>query len=567
MKFLNWSKGLTVKEKILVHLLNYNQYYTLEDVPEALTQQGISNSIFAPRPHVSMALKDLRNQKLIIERTSHIIQGKRRQKVYFLTSNGLQFTNNLNARIKEIEIRVIRTEGQRVQKLRDVCYKNNALLFELLTNITEDGFLDLTKPKRDTSLALSKSTKEITGPSAKHVSTQTLSSKIPPVRPDVTSELDAQKGYVNQTQRHLGQSGAKASAYDKTYEKTNDKTYDNYYNDYWRNQYPYYYQMQPSFQLSEKANIAFFYFGFFLILIGAFLAIYFFTVYEPLIIIPLILFITFGLTILFFSSGALWNNEKWQKRILNLMGITLPVIFYIMFFQIVDVHISFYDLGLWLVIMISLLMVGYFGIFIPIFNRIRAFGTLGMMIIIDAPIIFLLGFIEIFQVGFWLMFGVICIYLGYILLADDKHLKYFYMGIISGTSLGIIITSMIVIGTYDLQNVIGLENLLFIIIILWLISGLILFYHGNTRQGLLAESAVNSLKLAIPLFIGLLLFLFGIYLFRFGKFIETLIELFLGVTVIFYSVKQLKKQNMLNLITIGLISLALSLSIAYFLIL
>ena len=138
-----WSKSLTVKEKIILHLLSYSQYSDLEEVPENMTQQGIASSIAAPRPHVSMALKDLKTIGQLTERTSRITQGKRKQKVYLLSSEGVQIGNGLKRRLLDSEIKIIDGSIEGVLRISEVCNKYKISIMDLLNSITDDGFCDI----------------------------------------------------------------------------------------------------------------------------------------------------------------------------------------------------------------------------------------------------------------------------------------------------------------------------------------------------------------------------------------------------------------------------------------
>ncbi len=565
MKFLNWSKGLTVKEKILLHLLNFNQYANLSDVPENVTQQGIASAIYAPRPHVSIALKDLRSQKLIFEKMTHIIHGKRRQKVYFLTPTGLQFINNLNQRLKETIIKVRTSAGEKQQKINEVCIDQKISLIELLLRISTEGILDLTQrpvlksaPGKATDRDLSTKVKSLKTTTETPFTTQHTKSRL---EADL-SRLD-QKDYTYTDQYYQTyQPRTSPSTYMGDYQTAGEKYYKDYY-DYWNQYYQYYYQPAPIFQISEKGHKILFGFGYILLIIGTISGIYFFALGNLLIIIPLILFLTFGISIILFSGTWLWQFEVWRKQILNLMSLTCPVILYLFLYSAIQTKVNLYDLGLWLIIMISFFGLAYFGTFIPLHNRVKALSVIGLVLIINVPMIFLFNYIDIFQSGFWLMIGFLCVYLGYTVIIDQENYKDLYMGIIVGTSLGIITASLITILLLDVQSLTGLKLSIVGILILWLITGAYLFAHGISKSGVKAELILTTLKLAIPLYVGIFLIFFGLYLFQFEKIIETLIEFFLGGIIIFYTLTKFKIQQKIDFATIGLTSLSLILSLAY----
>jgi hypothetical protein len=585
VEFLNWSKGLTVKEKILLHLLNFNQHATVSDVPEAVTQQGIATTISAPRPHVSIALKDLRTQKLILDKMSHIIHGKRRQKVYFLTASGIQFTNNLNHRLKETIIKVNSSTGEKQQKIKDVILEQKLSLLEILPRISTEGILDLTKlePKRVAPF------KQID---------KGLSQEIPPYRMGNEPSSAAQRP-GKRLDADLSQKTKQDEVYHDPYYETyqprtksmgqigkypgDERNYRDYY-DYWDNYYryyQYYYQYPPTYQISEKANKILFVMGYIFFIFGAIIGIYYFAVENPLIIIPLILFITCGVSLIFFSGMGLWQFEIWCKQMLNLMSITCPIILYLFLYSAIQTIVNLYDIALWLIIIFSFFGLAYFGSFIPIDNRIKALSILGLILVINVPVIFLFNYLDIFQSGFWLMIGVICVYLGYTLITELEHeddqehksehehkhqheqYKSLYMGIVIGTSLGIITASIVITLLLDVSTLTGLKFSVYGILILWLITGIYLFAQGISKSGENAEIIISSLKLAVPLYVGIILIFFGLYLLQFEKIIETLIELFLGGIVIFYTLTRFKTQDGQDYKTIALTSCALIISLVF----
>jgi hypothetical protein len=263
------------------------------------------------------------------------------------------------------------------------------------------------------------------------------------------------------------------------------------------------------------------------------------------------------------GGSTLWSVEIWQKRILNLLIITIPIISYILFYTAISAQVSFSDLGLWLVIIISFLFLAHFGTFIPTSNRVSALGSIGMIMVINVPLIFLLEYLDVYKTGFWLVIGILCLYMGYTLIIDQKKLKDLYVGILSGTGLGIIIASFTYSTILLNQNLSGNSYFSIGIVILWLITGLYTLSQGFVNQGDSAESQIIGLQQAAPIFFGIFLIFFGIFLFRFGKIMETLVELFLGGVVILYGAKRIRSIQIQNLGITILLAFSLSLTLTY----
>ena len=56
--------------------------------PFSLTQNGIAENVGISRAHCSLVLKDLVNRDLVESRLVYVVGGKRRRKVYVVTSRG-----------------------------------------------------------------------------------------------------------------------------------------------------------------------------------------------------------------------------------------------------------------------------------------------------------------------------------------------------------------------------------------------------------------------------------------------------------------------------------------------
>jgi DNA-binding PadR family transcriptional regulator len=79
---------VTVKEKILLHLLGYTRHKDEYEVPPQVTQDGMAKIVGVRRSHIASALKDLKEQAFVEEVKSRIEGQERRKNAYFLTHEG-----------------------------------------------------------------------------------------------------------------------------------------------------------------------------------------------------------------------------------------------------------------------------------------------------------------------------------------------------------------------------------------------------------------------------------------------------------------------------------------------
>lgn len=139
---------LTATEKILLHLLRYSKLRKDMNVPFAITQKGIAEAVQIRWNHVPRAMKKLINQGFVEEELAHIDSKVRRQKAYYLSEDGANFTKGLENKISRQEIRLKKQNGEiEVLKLSEL---NNALktsltALEIVLSIGEDQVCDAEK--------------------------------------------------------------------------------------------------------------------------------------------------------------------------------------------------------------------------------------------------------------------------------------------------------------------------------------------------------------------------------------------------------------------------------------
>ena len=525
---MNWSKGFTVKERILIHLLAYAPYSEQDPVPEAVTQQGIAGMISAPRPHVSIALKDLRMKNHLTERTCRIERGKRKQKVYFLSSNGINLAKSLKAQVMELKIKVLVDSGEHFLKPIQATSNYKISLPELLNRVSPSGVLDL-RTKKESEKPDQRSTHTSPPMATERIQEQSSYPEPPSQSIQLSQELKMQN---------------EKSSYHYSYPYPYQHEYMGTHEEYAEGEQP--------MQMSEKGAVALFSIGYFLIILGFISGTYLIINAAVLFVIPMVIFFTFGISIMTISVTRLWSIEVWQSRIMNSLIMIIPIILYVLFFSAIQPGISYYDLGLWLIIIFSCFGLASFGTFIPESHRGSAVTALGIIIIINTTVTLLLNTLNIFYAGFWLLSGVLCIYLGYNLVL--KQIVDLHSGITVGLALGILIACIYFAIIYEFENDLRVTLNFYIILIFWSIISIILLiqtYRNYTTSIIQKGKAIKSnpkviekmvwvLYASIPIFFGIILIFFGLVLLRFDKPMETIIELFLGALVVIYGARRLK---------------------------
>ncbi len=136
---------LTVKERILLHLLESVQPGEQVEVSAAHTQEGVAHGAGVDLRHLSQFVRPLDRDGLVQERTAHVEGHRQRMKVYDLTQSGRLAAIRLRERVKSQVVRV--RDGDQVreesleQALREVGGKIS--LIAAARQVQERGVLDL----------------------------------------------------------------------------------------------------------------------------------------------------------------------------------------------------------------------------------------------------------------------------------------------------------------------------------------------------------------------------------------------------------------------------------------
>lgn len=93
------TRTLTHKEKILLHLFDFNRYAEEYVAPPQVTQEGIAKAVSIRRHHVTQYVRPLRESEEVEEGSKHVEGKSRHLKVYFLTWKGRQHTAALRESI------------------------------------------------------------------------------------------------------------------------------------------------------------------------------------------------------------------------------------------------------------------------------------------------------------------------------------------------------------------------------------------------------------------------------------------------------------------------------------
>ena len=141
--------GVTVGERILVHLAGYLRFTEAYECPAEMTQDGIAAGLGLSRAHVALELKRLRASGRVEERMAHVVAAKTRRKVYGLTPPGQELARKMREHARATTVVLVDPAGHREMRgeqvlalLRDRGVKEA----EGLQRILSGGVIDLTPP-------------------------------------------------------------------------------------------------------------------------------------------------------------------------------------------------------------------------------------------------------------------------------------------------------------------------------------------------------------------------------------------------------------------------------------
>ncbi|MCJ2531952.1 MAG: hypothetical protein LN413_06605, partial [Candidatus Thermoplasmatota archaeon] len=105
-----------MKERIQLHLFDYQGFQEEYEAPVEVTQEGIARAVGINIHHVTQYVRPLLGEELLRERMSHIQRGKRRRKVYFLTPRGRNQAASLRTTLLKGGV-PFRTRGGKIREV------------------------------------------------------------------------------------------------------------------------------------------------------------------------------------------------------------------------------------------------------------------------------------------------------------------------------------------------------------------------------------------------------------------------------------------------------------------
>ena len=105
--------GVTVGERILVHLAGYLRHADAYECPAEMTQDGIAAGLGLSRAHVALELKRLRSSNKVEERIAHVTAARTRRKVYVLTPPGQELARRMREHARGRTVVLVGPDGPR----------------------------------------------------------------------------------------------------------------------------------------------------------------------------------------------------------------------------------------------------------------------------------------------------------------------------------------------------------------------------------------------------------------------------------------------------------------------
>ena len=98
------DRGLTAKERIMIHLRDFHRYEKEVECPHGMTQGGISEATELTLSHIPRNLKKLKEEGLVNEGKAYISGRSRRYKTYFPTNKGLKYIKKVVTELGKIMV-------------------------------------------------------------------------------------------------------------------------------------------------------------------------------------------------------------------------------------------------------------------------------------------------------------------------------------------------------------------------------------------------------------------------------------------------------------------------------
>ncbi|HKZ23873.1 MAG TPA: hypothetical protein VJ224_05660 [Thermoplasmata archaeon] len=136
---------LTVKERILLHLLDLSTTADPIEVSPAVTQEGIARASWIDVPHVTQYVRPMVEEGLVRLRTTHVKGARRRRKVYDLTDVGKLRAIRLREQVKSESVRMRDNEEIREANVSQVIEQaeGKVSVLDVVRQVMHAGFVDL----------------------------------------------------------------------------------------------------------------------------------------------------------------------------------------------------------------------------------------------------------------------------------------------------------------------------------------------------------------------------------------------------------------------------------------
>ena len=137
-------RDLTVKERILLHLFDYNRFAEEYEAPHEVTQSGIARAVGIRVQHVTQYTKPLIENGAVEEGVKHIQQRPRRRKAYFLSARGRHQVAALRHTLLRETVRFMPRSGKIEEVALSRIYqqeRRGSRLLSLLQELEASGYI------------------------------------------------------------------------------------------------------------------------------------------------------------------------------------------------------------------------------------------------------------------------------------------------------------------------------------------------------------------------------------------------------------------------------------------
>jgi DNA-binding MarR family transcriptional regulator len=578
-------KRVTVKDKIVLLLSQYTNLDQEYELSVDLTQDGIARGVGITRSHVAINMTTLKSKGLVEEHMGRVKGHSRQRKIYFLTDKGKTYSNELKGTLHIRPIMIKNMEGEVIEiKMSKLAlylfpFVNRYFnIYELIRYIPSDSVFD-TKSFVEQFKADESARTEGKAAIPEVPKAPSPQPAPTPMAPSPTTSEASEKATA-EPQQPVG------AVYNQMYYNPNvpfqpppgyppGYGYQSYYPPPARGPYGYgvpphpYYQLPPQYRYVQLTPemLKRQYIGNMSALFA--LSIFFNTIGMLSMVMTAgycspgffgLFFFSMILALLGFSTGfsKLAFIGKKGKRIMLGMGIyyvfSLIVLLETLFFNFIT-YLEFEE-----VYPIFLAMFSFLGLIIlgkPLKTELRielavVVGVFSILFGIFSGLLLPAQYIinPFVLSPFWILFGATAVITGNELYPNpeekekkfQKYLQYIVTGI--GAFLTVLLLTRLLYIEYD-SSLIPIN---YVSDACWLGIGLYLVTYRFLPKSY-TERMFESIKLTLPLGMGFLFILFGVFLATWGKLFEGSIEIIIGAVIIRYGLfKKLKSKDQSELL-------------------